>query len=498
MNRPGITLLLIEDNPADADLLAELLETVNNLSLHLIHVVTFTTALQRLAEQPFDVILLDLSLPDVEGLDALRQLYQQAPGTPIMVLTGLNDDATAMATMRQGAQDYLVKGTSFLSPTLLTEAGGGKLLVRAIQYAIERGQLLEQLRQSQELAQVTLNSIGDAVITTDAVGKVKSLNPKAEMLTGYSLAMAQGQPIDQVCPLLDSTTHLPVDSPAMTALQDGQLVKLSQPSILVSTQDTEFAVSCSAAPIRASNHQILGTVVVLHDVTEEHKTARQLTWQASHDTLTRLFNREKFNQCLAEVIHDVRTNRAHHILCYLDLDHFKIVNDTCGHEAGDELLRQIANLLHRKVRKSDMLARLGGDEFGLLLYHCPLEQGVQVANLLCKAVQNFRFSWQERVFTIGVSIGLVALSPDRSDLDQAIRLADAACYGAKHAGRNQVHVDPAQRYPGATAARGHAMDPASEPSLRGTPVLFICAGCDCVDSSCSRGGGTSTQGGQDV
>ena len=210
MKQPTITLLLIEDNPADADLLVNLLETVNTLSTTLIHVETFAAALHQLAHQPFDVILLDLSLPDVEGLDAVRQLYQQAPGTPIMVLTGLNDDATAMATMRQGAQDYLVKGTSFLAPSLLTEQGGGKWLVRAIQYAIERGQLLEELRQSQELAQITLNSIGDAVMTTNAEGEVTSLNPRAEALTGWSAADAQGQPIDQVCALVDSTTHLPI------------------------------------------------------------------------------------------------------------------------------------------------------------------------------------------------------------------------------------------------------------------------------------------------
>ncbi|NET30730.1 MAG: EAL domain-containing protein [Cyanothece sp. SIO1E1] len=442
-----IKILLIEDNPADADLLQEILETADTDQLHLTHVDLFSKAVQYLCEHSVDVILLDFSLPDARGLVMVRRLYKIAPNVPIIVLTGLNDEETAIEAVREGAQDYLVKGTSFLSPSAVSEAKSGNLLVRTIRYAIEREQLIEQLRQSEErcaqgkeLAQVTLQSIGDAVITTDAAGQVKSLNPIAEKLTGWQVRAAKGKLISTVFKIIDSDTREPLDNPAATVLQTGQSASLSNYPILISRTGQEFVIGNTATPIRTSDGQIMGAVLVFHDVTEEQGRARQLSWQANHDALTGLFNRQKFNRCLEQAANDARYNNLQHVLCYLDLDHFKIVNDTCGHVAGDELLRQVAALLQSKVRKTDILARLGGDEFGLLLYDCPLEQALRVTNTLCESLQKFRFAWQDKVFAIGVSIGLVKVEANTPNLDSVMRVADSACYAAKNKGRNRVHL----------------------------------------------------------
>ncbi|MDZ8239575.1 MAG: EAL domain-containing protein [Nostoc sp. ChiQUE01a] len=180
--------------------------------------------------------------------------------------------------------------------------------------------------------------------------------------------------------------------------------------------------------------------MVFHDVTQNRKLSRQLSWQASHDALTGLVNRQEFERRVKQALRLASLNYQVHALCYLDLDHFKIVNDTCGHVAGDELLRQITVLLQEKIRKTDTLARLGGDEFGVLLNECTLEQALRVANDLLECVQEFRFVWQEQVFSIGASIGLVSIDTNSESLAEIISTADAACYTAKNRGRNRVYV----------------------------------------------------------
>lgn len=170
------------------------------------------------------------------------------------------------------------------------------------------------------------------------------------------------------------------------------------------------------------------------------QTERRLAWQSSHDLLTGLVNRWEFERRLKVALSSAKTDNQQHSLCYLDLDQFKIVNDTCGHAAGDELLRQVTALLQKQVRATDTLARLGGDEFALLLNRCPLIQSLRIANALRKSLREFRFIWQDQTFTIGVSIGLVAIKADTLDLSGILSAADMACYAAKNAGRNCVHV----------------------------------------------------------
>lgn len=290
----------------------------------------------------------------------------------------------------------------------------------------------ETLFQEKELAQVTLQSIGDAVITTDAVGNIRSLNPVAEMLTGWSDASAQGLPLTDVFRIVHETTREPVQNPIAQALQENCIVDLANHTVLIARNNQEIAIEDSAAPIRNRDGQIIGAVMVFHDVTRTRTLSRQLSWQASHDALTGLVNRREFERRVEQALRLAQLGYQTDALCFLDLDRFKIVNDTCGHAAGDELLRQIAVRLQEKIRKTDTLARLGGDEFGVLLSRCSLDQAQQIANELREAVQSFRFVRQEQVFVIGVSIGLVDIDRSSESLSELISAADAACYAAKN------------------------------------------------------------------
>jgi diguanylate cyclase (GGDEF)-like protein/PAS domain S-box-containing protein len=297
-----------------------------------------------------------------------------------------------------------------------------------------------RLFHEKELAQVTLRSIGDAVITTDRVGRIEYLNPIAEALTGWTQAEAQGMPLAEVFRIVHESTREPVPSPIEAALRDNQIVALANHTVLIARHGQELAIEDSAAPIHDREGQTIGAVMVFHDVTQTRTLARQITWQASHDALTGLVNRREFERRVEQALLLAQADHQVHALCYLDLDRFKIVNDTCGHVAGDELLRQVTTLLQEKTRKADTLARLGGDEFGLLLNQCTPEQALRVANALRECVQAFRFVWQEQVFTIGVSIGLISIDAESESLAEIISAADAACYTAKHRGRNRVYV----------------------------------------------------------
>jgi len=304
-------------------------------------------------------------------------------------------------------------------------------------------QLLAQqaaLHQEKERAEVTLHSIGDGVVTTDASGNVEYLNPVAVTLTGWTLDEARGLPLGQIVSLIDETSRQPIENPVTKCLREGAAVAMADHAVLVRRDKQEIAISDSAAPIRGNAGEIIGTVMVFQDVSQARKMVQQITYQAIHDNLTGLPNRAEFERHLQEALVSAKQENRQHILCYLDLDQFKIVNDTCGHVAGDELLRQITGLLRSKVRDTDVLARLGGDEFGVLLKYCDPQHAPMVAETLCKAVKDFRFHWDEHSFETGVSIGLATISRDSESLADVLSAADVSCYAAKDKGRNQIHM----------------------------------------------------------
>jgi diguanylate cyclase (GGDEF)-like protein/PAS domain S-box-containing protein len=297
-----------------------------------------------------------------------------------------------------------------------------------------------QLFAEKERALVTLKSIGDAVITTDLRGRVEYFNPVAETLTGWRAQDAEGMALADVCRVLDETTRQTLPDHLERAGRDGRVVKAATNVLLLRHDGTEIAINESVAPIRDRNGEIAGVVLVLHDVRREREYASQLSYQASHDALTGLINRREFEHRLSAALASARDLGRTHAMLYLDLDQFKIVNDTCGHAAGDELMRQISMLLQGRLREGDTLARIGGDEFGVILENCSPEHAERIADELRQTVTDFHFVWHNRSFSIGVSIGLVLVAEGPLTLADVLSAGDAACYMAKEKGRNRVQL----------------------------------------------------------
>ena len=296
------------------------------------------------------------------------------------------------------------------------------------------------LDAERERAQVTLHSIGDAVITTDAEGRVEYLNPVAESLTGWSSGEAEDRELAEVFNIFNEFTGEPAENPVRRCLASGTVVGLANHTALESRDGRVIAIEDSAAPIRDEQGRVMGAVMVFHDVSEKRALTQQLSWQASHDPLTGLVNRREFEQRLEALLEDARATGRHHALLFLDLDQFKLVNDTAGHAAGDELLRQLPRALREHLRSQDLLARLGGDEFALLLQDADLAAASRVAEKIRAAVEEYRFHWQGHPFQVGASIGVALVEADSHDVTEILSAADVAAYTAKDLGRNRVHV----------------------------------------------------------
>ena len=250
-----------------------------------------------------------------------------------------------------------------------------------------------ELFAEKERAQVTLASIGDGVITTDIEGWVEYLNPVAEDLTGWKLNNAKGLPIQALFRLVDEANRRPAPSPIELVLNEERTIEAAANILLQRNDGVEIPIVHSAAPIRDRSGRIIGVVLVLHDVSRERQYAAKLSYQASHDALTGLINRTEFERRLELALHSAAQIGRHHAILYLDLDQFKVVNDTCGHAAGDQLMRQVATLLQHCLREGDTLARLGGDEFGVLLENCPPDAAERIADKLRQTVTDFHFAW---------------------------------------------------------------------------------------------------------
>jgi diguanylate cyclase (GGDEF)-like protein/PAS domain S-box-containing protein len=297
----------------------------------------------------------------------------------------------------------------------------------------------EALFREKESAQITLQSIGDGVITTDASSTIDYINPVAEELTGWRLEDAMGRPVEEIFRAFHEETCEPLENPLTVSIRRIRPIKSVRPMLLIRRDGNELYVESTAAPIRDGAGHVAGGVLVFHDVSESRELNRRLSYHASHDLLTGLVNRREFEARLERALKSARAREASYALCYLDIDQFKIVNDTCGHSAGDALLGQVGALLKSKVRWRDTLSRLGGDEFGILLESCSLDEAMRTAEALREAVRNFRFTWEDRVFRLGASIGVVPISADNEDVASILSAADSACQAAKEGGRNRVH-----------------------------------------------------------
>lgn len=328
-----------------------------------------------------------------------------------------------------------------LQGAAMRDAPGGPLRLAGAMRDITEQKLAEaRLFEQKALALVTLQSIREAVITTDADGCVDYMNPSAEVLLKAHRDEIHGAPAAALCRFIDEASRQDVPNPVDIAIAEARPVALTTRAALMLADGTEIPVDASSTLMRHEDGTTFGTVLVLRDVREERASAAQITFQATHDPLTGLINRSEFERRASAALEQVNRDHAPQALMFLDLDQFKIVNDTCGHRAGDELLRQVARLMTGSLRGSDALARLGGDEFGVLLQDCSLAQASEVAEALRGQVSRFRFYADGRAFSIGISIGVVEIGPDFDDLSALMRAADEACYLAKEKGRNRVQI----------------------------------------------------------
>jgi diguanylate cyclase (GGDEF)-like protein/PAS domain S-box-containing protein len=352
-------------------------------------------------------------------------------------IRGISEFNTEFRIVRAGNDVRHIRGAA----TVDRDAFGRAVRVVGVNWDVSYQREIEaNLAQQHELLKVTLNSIGDSVITTDAHGRVTWLNPVAERMTGWSNSDAKGRPLSQVFHIVNEQTRLATENPIETCLAQGKIVGLANHTLLISRHGEEFGIEDSAAPIRNEQGTLLGAVLVFHDVTEQRRMSGEMSYRATHDDLTGLFNRTEFETRLRRLLQKTHEEGSVHALLYIDLDQFKLVNDACGHSAGDQLLQQVSKIMAEGVRSGDTLARLGGDEFGVILEHCNAEQAQRVAQQICDRMEEFRFVHDGRRFRIGTSIGLVQISNVFGTTAAVMQAADTSCYAAKEAGRNRVHT----------------------------------------------------------
>ncbi len=454
-----IKLLLVEDNLTDQMSFTRFVKR-EQLPYHYMIASSVAEANEILLQHDFDIALLDHELGDGTGFDILEKIHKVIPA---IFVTGNGAEEIAVQAIKKGAYDYLSKDMDAhyltLLPVTIDSAINAKNTEKELlnyqqnlesmvaerteklnQEINQRKQVQQQLREEKERIQVTLHSIGDGVITTDTDGKVQYLNPVAEELTGWSLTEAEGQPLDTVFNIINEATRIQCENPVFRCIRENKIIGLANHTLLINKQGTDLAIEDSAAPIRDKQGKLIGVVLVFHDVTQARRMAQELNYQATHDPLTELNNRREFERRLHNSMSNAYERSVEHAMLYIDLDQFKIINDTCGHVAGDELLRQVSALLSAPLRDGDTLARLGGDEFGILLENCHLEKATDIAQSICKLIKDYLFSWEKHAFHIGASIGIVPITKDTIVLAEIMSAADMACYTAKENGRNCVHT----------------------------------------------------------
>jgi diguanylate cyclase (GGDEF)-like protein/PAS domain S-box-containing protein len=421
-------VLLVEDNPGDARLLYEMFDEQGSSGTELTVARSMAEAEKYLAEHTVDIVLLDLGLPDVQGLEVVRRAHAAAPRVPLVVLTGLDDESLAAQALQEGAQDYLVKSQ-------IDTYGTTRGLVRALRYSIERKLLEDALFVEKERAQVTLNSIGDAVACTDVSGNLTFLNHVGEKLTGWSWQEAAGRPMGEVFWILDGTNGEILPNPMHMALRRNRTAHASANSILVRRDGSEIPIEESVAPIHDREGQAAGAVIVFRDVSAARAMAVQITHSAEHDFLTGLPNRMLLNDRVRQAIALAPRHKKHVAVLFLDLDGFKHINDSLGHPTGDKVLQSVAGRLMDCVRASDTVSRQGGDEFVVLLSEVAESEDVAItARRMLQAVAQPHLIDQHDLH-VTTSIGVSVYPDDGLDADTLIKNADIAMYQAKENGR---------------------------------------------------------------
>jgi diguanylate cyclase (GGDEF)-like protein/PAS domain S-box-containing protein len=425
MNKKSIkVLLVVEDNPADVRLLREMFHEQSSHHTELTQVGTMGQAEKHLAGIAVDIILLDLGLPDAQGLESIRRVRAVAPRVPLVVLTALDDESMAARALQEGVQDYLIKGE--------VDARG---LLRALRYAVERKSMQEELFEEKERAQVTLNSIGDAVICTDISGNITFLNLVAIRMTGWSRDEAAGRPMTEVFRVVDATSRKTTPNPMEMAVRQNRTMHLPGNCILIQRDSREIPIEDSVAPIHDREGHATGVVIVFRDVSSGQTMALQLAHSAHHDFLTGLPNRKLLNDRVSQAILSATRSMKKVAVLFLDLDGFKHINDSLGHSIGDRVLQSVAKRLVDSVRGSDTVSRQGGDEFVVLLSDVENSEGVAITARRLLQVGAEPHSIDQHDLYVTACIGVSIYPDDGLDVETLIKNADTAMYQAKENGR---------------------------------------------------------------
>jgi diguanylate cyclase (GGDEF)-like protein/PAS domain S-box-containing protein len=425
MSRAHNDILLIDDDPCHAKAFEEAIVASGDVSSKFEWVRTLSGGLERLACKGVWAIFLNLFLPDSQGIETIDRLLAISSPASIVVLGGVDDEGICREAMRRGAQDFLLEGHI-----------DSYLLERAIRNIVEREIARQELFIERDRAQVTLNSIGDAVLSTDVLGNVVYLNAVAEHMTGWSKREAVGHPLGDVFQILDGATHKPSPNPLELAIQLDKAVGLSANCILVRRDGYECAIEDSAAPIHDRDGQVTGAVIVFHDVSMARAVVMEMSHLAQHDALTDLPNRMMLNDRLTQAISLARRN--HHLLAvlFLDLDGFKNINDSLGHSVGDKLLLSVSARLLGCVRKSDTVSRQGGDEFVVLLPEVThAADAAVIAAKIITELKNVHDIGEHRLH-VTVSVGISTYPDHGENGETLIKNADTAMYHAKQCGHD--------------------------------------------------------------
>ena len=419
------TLLLIDDDSHHADVFLDALLNATDGPFKGEWVTTLTEGIERLKKRDIWAVFVNLSLPDSQGLATIDKLLLAVPSVPTLVLAATKDVAVALEALRHGAKDYL------LEDHLDRDA-----FVRAIRNMAERQTAREMLSAEKERAQMTLDSIGDAVLSTDMEGRITYLNVVAEKITGWTREEASGKQVDDVFVIIDGSTREPCLNPLKTALEQNKTVGLTRQCILIRRDGDEFAIEDSAAPIHDQHGVTTGAVIVFHDVSVARAIEAEMSHLAQHDTLTKLPNRTLLQDRLSQAITAAGRNGSRMAILFLDLDGFKHINDSLGHAIGDKLLQSVAKRLLASVRTSDTVSRIGGDEFVILLSEVTHagDAGVKAGKVL--AALKAPLEIDQHNLRVTASIGVTTYPEDGQETAMLIKNADLAMYQAKENGRN--------------------------------------------------------------
>ena len=389
---------------------------------------TGTEAVEKTGEFLPDIILMDIMLAgDIDGIDAAKQIKDQYQ-IPVIFLTAYADEKTLERAKEAEPFGYILK--PFKEKELYT----------TIDIALYKHKVDKTLKRQERRFSAILHSIADGIIATDNERKIQFLNPVAEEITGWKEAEARTKSIENLISIIDENTNSVIQLPAVDTPITKNSIFYFKNAVVKNRNGDKIPVEGTIASIRDSEKKVEGQVIAIRDVTQLREMSDKISYQASHDALTGLYNREAFSQSLKGMINSANKENRQHALIYLDLDQFKLINDTIGHAAGDELLLETTGIMKNVFRSSDVCARLGGDEFGVLLSDTDQDTAYVIAQRLHNRLSERRLIWDKTAFNIHSSIGLVTIDAASEDIHSVLAAADDACYIAKDEGGRRIRV----------------------------------------------------------